>query len=191
MQIWPNFKILGSCTYNCHWLWPNLVCVSVLSTAKFCLDHFILLSLRGEKQLHQWSIQPNFQLCWVYVPVPFHWSGLNWTKFGMQKYTHGLHLHAKCYLIGLWCHPWGAKPPKFYHIFNLNTLWWCQVAAQRQSWMQMHNYKPSQSKSLHVEVIRTNSTIQKCYRHTKSYTELFCHSEVCIVWDRRHGKVIE
>jgi len=77
MQIWPNFKILGSCTYNCHWLWPNLVCESVLSTAKFCLDHFILLSLRGEKQLHQRSIQPNFQLCWVYVPIPFHWSGLN------------------------------------------------------------------------------------------------------------------
>jgi len=67
----------------------------------------------------------------------------------------------------VYCGPWGAKTPKFVRVFNFNILWWRHLAAQRQSWTRVHNYKlsPSQQcktisilKRLNGEVV---STVQK------------------------------
>ena len=36
-----------------------------------------------------------------------------------------------------------VEKPTLYCIFNFNTLSWCHLVVQRQSWTQVHNYKPS------------------------------------------------
>jgi len=70
--------------------------------------------------------------------------------------------------ISLLCRHRGAKNPKFYWIFSFNILCWRHLLVQRQSWMHMHNNKPSPSngvkitfilKRLDGEVISINSTI--------------------------------